>query len=108
LLAVATAVIVAGTTASQATTSNVDLSMTESVVAGVRSAQPGQELPFYPDTPACEPGTLVPGHTTQAAILVTAPSTPSTMTVKACASNELASVDPVLRNNCKTLSVPIG
>ncbi|MFL6137662.1 MAG: hypothetical protein ACJ74O_07670 [Frankiaceae bacterium] len=140
------------TRSSEASTSDVDLSMTGSVVAGVTGAQPSQELAFvftlknkstttpaatdftftvkngtvsggedyvcplvgsrydiFPDTPACEPGTLGPGKTTRAAILVETPSAPGvTMTVRACASDELGSTDPVPSNNCKTLRVPIS
>ena len=62
---------------------------------------------IFPDTPACEPGTLSAGGTAQAAILAT-PGAAGTMTVKACASNLSATApDPVSSNNCKTLSVRI-
>jgi Domain of unknown function DUF11 len=62
---------------------------------------------IYPDTPACEPGSLAAGKTTQAAILVTPKSGVTTMSVKACAQN-LSSTDPTSSNNCKTLSVKIS
>ena len=142
----------AATRPSEATTTGVDLSMTGSVVAGVRSAQPSQELAFVftlhnrstttsaessftftvkngtvegpedyvcplvashfdinPDTPACEPGTLAAGKTTQAALLVKTPSAGGvTVTVKACARDLDGYSDPVASNNCKTVNIAIG
>ena len=136
------------TTASQATTTSVDLSITGNTVAGYTKAQYGQELPvvftiknrstttaadvsFYftithatadgsdytcvsnhyvinPDTPACEPGMLGYGKSTSAAILVTPTIFSGTVTVKACAQNLSGAADPVLSNNCKTVSIAIS
>ena len=59
-----------------------------------------------PDLPGCEPGLLPANHTETVGILVT-PETAGTMTVRACASNESNSPDPVPSNNCKTLSLTI-
>jgi hypothetical protein len=138
------------TTASQATTTSVDLGMTGKTVAGFTQAQAGQELPvaftmknysttrsvsvafyftlshataadgdytcplisnhynIFPDSPACEPGTLGYGRSTSAAILVTPTISSGTVTVKACAQDLSGYSDPVSSNNCKTVSIPIG
>jgi hypothetical protein len=140
------------TTASQATTTSVDLGMTGGTVAGFTKAQPGQELPvvftmknhsttrsasvafyftlshataadpdsdytcplisnhynIFPDTPACEPGTLGYGKSTSAAIMVTPTISSGTVTVKACAQDLSNYSDPVSSNNCKTVSIAIG
>jgi len=53
-----------------------------------------------PDSPACELGTLPPGHMAQSAIILTMPNNPSPVHVKACLSNEASS-----RLVCKTLIV---
>jgi hypothetical protein len=53
-----------------------------------------------PDTPSCELGALLPGHTAQSAILVTIPNNSSPVHVKACLSNEASR-----RLVCKTLTV---
>ena len=60
-----------------------------------------------PDSPSCETGPL---HTKQSVhdTFVLQPSGPSTsVSVRACASNEGSISDPVAGNNCKTLSVVI-
>lgn len=62
----------------------------------------GSRTPINPDTPACEPGDLGPGKSTQAAILVTQTAHP--LVVKACAFGE-SYPDPVSSNNCKSLTV---
>jgi hypothetical protein len=62
----------------------------------------GSHTAINPDTPACEPGDLGPGKSTQAAILVTQTAHP--LKVTACASGE-SYPDPVSSNNCKTLTI---
>jgi hypothetical protein len=61
-----------------------------------------------PDTPGCEPGTLRPGKSTSAAIMVTPMSSFVTVTVKGCAYAISAVTDPVSSNNCKTVRIPVG
>jgi hypothetical protein len=65
--------------------------------------QIGTHAAINPDTPDCEPGTLGPGKSTQAAILATQTGRP--MVVKACAFDISSYPDPVSSNNCKTLTV---
>jgi hypothetical protein len=62
-----------------------------------------------PDSSSCEPGTLGPGKSSSAAIIVTpSGSSGQTVTVKACAQNLSGAPDPVSSNNCKTLSIKIA
>jgi hypothetical protein len=58
-----------------------------------------------PDTPSCEPGGLAQGKSTSAAI-VAVPGSGSTVVVKACVTS--AVTDPLLTNNCKTVSIPLS
>jgi hypothetical protein len=146
VFAMTVALVVTGTSSSQAAGAGVDLAMTGHTVAGYTSAQAGQELPvaftmtnhssttsadiafaftvghattdditcplvsnhfnINPDGPFCEPGTLGPGKSTSAAIMVTAASI-GTVTVRACATLLDSHTDPVARNNCRTVSIPI-
>jgi hypothetical protein len=59
------------------------------------------------DGPFCEPGSLGPGKSTSAAIMVTASSI-GTVTVRACATLLDSHTDPLPRNNCRTVSIPIA
>lgn len=60
-----------------------------------------------PDGGDCEIGRLAHGKSTSAAAIVTPTISTGTVTVTACAESLDGYTDPVPRNNCKTISIPI-
>jgi hypothetical protein len=92
-----------------ATDGSADLTLTD--VQGGTVADTMCVLPngfgINPDTPSCETGPLRPQQSVQDVYVVQPSGTSTSVSVRACASNEGSVPDPVASNNCKTLSVAI-
>jgi hypothetical protein len=92
-----------------ATDGSADLTLTDvqgGTVADIMCVLPNG-FGINADTPSCETGPLRSKQSVQD-VYVVQPSGPSTtVSVRACASNEGSVPDPVASNNCKTLSVAI-
>ncbi|MFL6100002.1 MAG: hypothetical protein ACJ71T_08635 [Actinomycetales bacterium] len=61
---------------------------------------------FEPDGDSCEPGFVRPGQR-PSSLVFTGVATGQDIDVKACASNLTVSVDPLPRNNCRTVRVDL-
>ena len=60
-----------------------------------------------PDSPSCETGPLARKHSVQDTYVVQPSTTATSVSLRACSSNEGSVPDPVAANNCKTLVVAL-
>lgn len=105
-------VVFAFTMRNHSSTTSADIAFTYNAVHGTGINDGANYLcpGASPDTPACEPGALAPGHVARAGIIITPPrNTPyHRMTVTACASDLTGTTDPDPGNNCTHLTIAIS